>query len=283
MDWDAYTAWLEADPRHRDAFDAIALLDDDVMAQRARIAARLAPSPETRTRRWPWMVAASGAVAAALAVTIAPPRAAPDTVWQSGTAIRTIAFADGSRATLAPHSRLIARHADQAQLALTGDAYFDIPHRADRTLSIDAGGYRISDIGTRFEISTSGIATRVAVADGTLSVSAPSLARAVTLAKGHAFFARGDHVAVGAIGTDAVASWRHGTLVYDGAPLVLVAADIARYAGQDMTVDPAIADLRFSGTLTIGDGTKLAQTVATIAGLTARRDGDHVRLEPRRH
>src|SRR5512140_2150118 len=102
MDWHAYTAWLEADPRHRAAFDAVALLDDDIMAQRDRIADRLAQTPKPRTRRWPWIVATGGAVAAALAVTIALPRAAPDTVWQSDAAIRTIAFEDGSQAILAP-------------------------------------------------------------------------------------------------------------------------------------------------------------------------------------
>ena len=34
MDWAAFTAWLEADPRHRGAFDDIALIDRAVDSHR---------------------------------------------------------------------------------------------------------------------------------------------------------------------------------------------------------------------------------------------------------
>jgi transmembrane sensor len=30
-DWDGYTVWLEADPRHRLAFDQISIVDDAVV------------------------------------------------------------------------------------------------------------------------------------------------------------------------------------------------------------------------------------------------------------
>jgi transmembrane sensor len=287
MDWDGFAIWLEADPRHRAAFDRIALLDDDIVAQRATIVAHLvapAPAPAQREpRRWRWAVMAGGAVAAALAVVVALPRPAADIVWQTDATARTVTLVDGSSATIAPHSRLVAQHGDQTMLALNGTAYFDVPHRADRTLSITAGRYRISDIGTRFDIAVDGTATRIAVAEGQIAVAAAGLDTPVTLVQGRALLGQQGSVTLTSIAAESVGSWRGGQLVYADAPLALVASDITRYAGAETTVDPAIANLRFSGALKIGKGTQAADALATIIGLEARHAGAGVRLERRRH
>ncbi|QBM76614.1 iron dicitrate transport regulator FecR [Sphingomonas sp. AAP5] len=285
MDWDGFATWLEADPRHRAAFDRIALLDDDIVEQRATIVAHLAaPAPAQREpRRWRWAVVAGGAMAAALAVVVALPRPAADIAWQTGATARTIALVDGSSATLAPRSRLVAQHGDQTQLALNGTAYFDVPHRADRTLSITAGRYRISDIGTRFDIAVDGPTTRIAVAEGQIAVTAAGLDTPVTLVQGRALLGQQGSVTLTSIAAESVGSWRGGQLVYADAPLALVASDITRYAGAETTVDPAIANLRFSGALKIGKGTQAADALATIIGLEARHAGAGVRLERRRH
>ena len=49
MDWDGFTAWLEADPRHRQAFDAVALLDDRISTQRDAIGRELAATETPRS------------------------------------------------------------------------------------------------------------------------------------------------------------------------------------------------------------------------------------------
>ncbi|WP_010216434.1 FecR family protein [Sphingomonas sp. PAMC 26621] len=288
MDWDRFAVWLEADPRHRDAFDRIALLDDDIVAQRGAILARIdeprqVPFPVAgRPAGWRWAVAGGGALAAALALIVMIPRANPDVAWQSDTTGREINLSDGSRIALAPRSRLVAHHGDQTQLALTGAGYFEIPHRSGRTLSLSAGGYRISDIGTRFNVATDAAATRISVAEGKLAVTSSRLDAPITLDGGHAMVARGATISVSSVAADSIGSWQRGQLVYADAPLLLVATDISRYAGQETTVDPAIADLHFSGALKIGDGAKPAESLAAIVGVAARRDGVRTRLEPRR-
>lgn len=283
MDWDGFTAWLEADPRHRAAYDGIALLDDAIVQDRDEIAALLpsptpAPAPAPRWKRW---AAGGGAIAAGVALMLAWPHPAPDRQWQTAARIGTIALADGTRVTMAPHSRLTARGGRTADLALAGAAYFDVPHRAGRTLTIEAGGYRVSDIGTRFTVNADRAAFRIAVAEGSLAVTAPTLAAPVALAAGHGLVARDGMVEAIAVDPAAVASWRTGLLVYRDTPLALVAADIGRYAGAVVTVDPRLADRRFSGALTIGDGTTLARTVAAIMAVDLHRDGAGLRLRPR--
>ncbi len=280
MDWDGFTAWLEGDARHRAAFDAVALLGDRIAAQRPALAAAFAP-PRPATRRWVWAGVGS-TLAAALAVAAVIPREAADTVWASGPAPRTVALADGVTTTLAPRSRLTAIAGDAARLALSGEAYFDVRHQPGRTLSIRTDGYTVTDIGTRFTVAADRAATRVAVAEGQVSVAGSTLAAPVALAAGRAFTATAAGVRLSPVAAADVGSWRRGTLSYADAPLALVAADIARYSGRAVTVDPAIEGRRLTGTLSIGDGSGLADAVGAILDLDVRRDGDGVRLQPRR-
>lgn len=280
MDWDGFTDWLEADPRHRAALDALVVIDDAVTTRRDEIARQLpAPLAAPTRRRWPIVI--SGGLAAALALAIGWPAARPDRVWRATERAQTIALDGGIRAVLAPHSRLVAAGGDDTRLALAGAAYFDVPHRDGRTLAITAGAYTVRDIGTRFEIVADRHATKVAVAEGRLSVTADTLERPVALAAGKVMLASDDGVTLARQPAAAVASWRSGRLVYDAAPLALVAADIGRYAGRRVTLDPRIAGRRFSGVLIIGDGTGLGQDVATILGVSARDDGARLLLEPR--
>ena len=292
MDWDAFGLWLEADPRHRAAFDSIIFLDDDLAAQRDQIEALLSSAPIPAEPRRYWRVislAAGGAIAAALALVIALPHpGAVETklaTYSTGAAqTREVALNDGSRIILAPSSLMTIENQQQSQLTVTGSAYFDVPHRPGRDLSIQAGGLTIHDVGTRFAIDTSPDGARVAVAEGALQISSPRIEKSVNLAAGENFFESAS-LRLQQRGTqrpDAVASWRRGELVYNGAPLALVASDIARYAGKTVTVDPAIASRRFYGVLTIGDGTQLVGNVAAIMALDARPMGGGVRLEPAR-
>lgn len=281
MDWDGFTAWLEADARHRTAFDEVALLGDRIEAQRPALADAFAPPPRPATRRWVWAGVGS-ALAAALAVAAVIPREAADTVWASGAVPRTVALEGGVTATLAPRSRLTATAGDPARLALSGEAYFDVRHRPGRTLSIRTDGYTVTDIGTRFTIAADRGATRVAVAEGQVSVAGSTLAAPVALAAGRAFTATAAAVRLSPVAATDVGSWRRGTLSYADAPLALVAADIARYSGRAVAVDPAIEGRRLTGTLSIGDGSGLAEAVGAILDLDVRRDGGGVRLQPRR-
>jgi len=287
MDWEGFTAWLEADPRHREAFDAIALLDDEVTAQRVAIRDAVdgfarPVAIEAPERRWQWPALAAGLAAAIVAgVVLVPARQPADMVWQTEGATQTIALADDARVVLAPRSRLVALNGDARRLTLDGAAYFDVAHRPDRALTITAGGYQVRDIGTRFEISSAAAATRVAVAEGQVAVTRGD-AQPIALTAGRSLVARGTDIALSPIVADQVASWRGGTLVYAHMPLALVAEDVARYSGVGVTVDPRIADRPFSGALTVGEGAALTNALAAIPDVQLRRDPAGMHLEPRR-
>jgi transmembrane sensor len=283
-DWDGFTTWLEGDAANRNAYDTVALGDALVDEHRDTLIGLLdTPAP---TQWWRRPRFAAGALGGAIAATLAavmvaiPATQAPvgATTWQTGAGERrTIAFADGAEATLAPATRLSAQG---GTLTLDGTAFFTIRHDPSRPVTIAANGVTVSDVGTRFEMAADRNSVRVAVAEGEVAV-APKGRAAVPLAAGHRLLVAGSDVETGVGAPNDVASWRGGRLVYDRVPLALVAADIARYAGGRVTVDPRDGDRRFSGAMAIGDRVTMARSLAVLMGLDAKVDGDTVKLGDR--
>ena len=118
MDWEGFARWLEADSRHRAAFDELALIDADLESHAEGIAAHLSEDvPATAAtgrshgdrRRW-W---GAGAVAASVAAVIGLQFWPSDISAQSFTApageVRTVVLPDGVTAALSPGTTLSVR------------------------------------------------------------------------------------------------------------------------------------------------------------------------------
>lgn len=288
FDWDGFTAWLEADPRHSIAYDHVALTDaavrdhtkdPGVMWPGSDIGETVVVSAERRTR---WPLWAGGAIAAALVAMVAVPRfvePAPQ-VYATGAALRTLKLADGSTIVLAPRSRLEIAEQDQSRIRLAGGAWFDIRHDPARTLTIAVGNETISDIGTAFDVQNTPDGLRVAVTEGVLSVTSETLDRPLRLDAGRALALdrRSNTAQVRALAAGSAGEWRNGRLTYEQTPLPLVAGDLARYAGIGIAVDSSVADRRFSGTLIIGNGKEAARDLSQLMGLALVAGPDGYRL-----
>jgi transmembrane sensor len=289
MDWEGFTAWLEADPRHRSAYDEIALLDARLgdyakaLAREGDATAPIAANDKEPARWQRWAGWGGGAIVAGLALTIAFQPAvrqrlpAKDYEAPAG---KTVEVAlDGAKVTLAPESRLTVRG---QQLALEGTGYFDVRHQPGRTLTISAGDLRVTDIGTRFSIENEDGAVGVEVEEGRLSVASDRLQAPITLAAGHGV--RADRatgtVTMVKVNPRQVAGWRTGKLQFDQVPLALVARDISRYSGKRVTVDAAIAGQPFSGVIAIDDSDAPARSLAQILSLEVTTADGVTRLRP---
>ncbi len=286
MNWAAFTEWLEADPRHREAYDAIALLDARIDAARPILSRLLPDESEPIRRRIPRV--AWGAIATVLIAVIAigilrlQPGHAPETIVYRAPVgqSRDVRLANGSTATLAPGSVLRVAGSRDVPLTLDGNAFFDVRHDSAHPLVVQAGGYEIRDVGTRFEVSTSGGMLRVAVAEGRVAVRSPDVVGEVEIDAGKALTltGAGDVADVRPARAQSVGAWRKGSLVYDDVPLAMVAADIARSTGRPVTVAPALARRRFSGVIAPGDREAMTAALSALTGLKARTDGDAIRL-----
>jgi len=291
MDWDGFTAWLGADPRHRRAYDEIALADSLLVDHRDALReAPVAELPEEepdvlRPRRLTWMRWAGVAIAASLVALMVLPNFLPvsPTIYETAGASRRIALEDGSSVILAPHSRLSVEGKEQERMALSGGAWFDIVHDPDRPLAIAAGDVTISDIGTQFDVQNDVGRVRVEVAEGKVQVASAALAGPIRLdaGKGLLFDAKAGTASVSRVAHGDAGEWRMGRLTYDQAPLALVAADLGRYAGVSVTVPDSLSNRRFSGTLVIGDGKAAVRDLSQVMELQLRSDAGGYRLDAR--
>ncbi|MES3101688.1 FecR family protein [Sphingomonas faeni] len=298
MDWEAFGAWLDADPSHRRAYDSIALLDAEIGKAAPAIAAAmpanddmvaetLAPARPARPSRWRWAaLGTGGALAAGLAVLLAVPSA--DTAAQLYTTgrgeTRAVTLADGSRMQVDRGSRVSVSGGTSPVIEIAdGAASFAVRHDPSRLLMVRAGGYEIRDIGTRFDVVNARGRVAVTVAEGAVDVT-PIGGSSVDTTMLHA----GQSLNITpskqiaerrTVEPARVSDWADGRLDYDGAPLALVAADISRYADAPLMVDPSAANLRFSGVLTIGDGSRLVDQLRAVLPIRARRVGGVVYLD----
>ncbi|OCC25558.1 hypothetical protein MB02_02695 [Croceicoccus estronivorus] len=295
MDWDGFTQWLEADPRHRTAYDEVALagaLVDECRGSQVVVDTAEAEPRVVALRRSAgrvaggWQTWAGLAIAASLvAVMVVPQFLKSDpAIYQTGSATRQVALADGSSVLLAPHSRLTIEDDRQMRMALTGGAWFDIRHDPSRSLEIAAGDVRITDIGTKFDVQADKGQVRVEVGEGAVQVASQALAQPIRLTRGRGLLfdgSRGTALVSPVQDTD-IGEWRSGRLTFDSAPLTLVAADLARYAGVNVTLPDALRDRRFSGSLVVGDGEAALRDLSQLMDLELVRGPDGYRLEQRR-
>jgi len=182
-----------------------------------------------------------------------------------------------------PSSHLSIAGTQQNDMTLEGGALFDIRHDPDRALTINAGGQRISDIGTRFDVLALPGHVRVTVAEGRVAIGQTGNEGAIELpaGRGIAIDTAAHAARIRAIATQDVGSWRAGRLVYNDAPLSLVAADLSRYVGREIVASPDVTARRFSGVLASGDGAELVDELGEVMGLETRAEGNRLRLVAR--
>ena len=288
MDWSGFEAWLGADPRHRAAFDAIALLDADVDRHRETLRRLLAadgatlPAVERRSQRKAWVGGGAAVAAAAVLAVVAYRAPSPQTpaaaTYLAAAEPRDLRVGD-ARITLAPRSRITHPDGDPTRLALSGRAVFAVRHDPARTVVVRAEGYDIRDVGTRFEVVAGAGLVRVRVAEGEVAIVPASGGASIRVPAGSAAtgFADGRIVTAKA-SPSPPRETRQSPLVYDAMPLGLVVADIARETGRPLVADPGVAARPFSGVLAVGDAETTVRTLATLAGLEVRRQGDTIHL-----
>ena len=87
-------------------------------------------------------------------------------------------------------------------------------------------------------------------------------------------------LALGTIAPASVAGWKEGRLIYDGQTMAEIAADLTRWSGQPVRVDPQVAEKRFRGVLSLADGDDIVR-LAPLLEVDVRNTGQEWILAPR--
>jgi len=287
-DWDALTEWLEADPAHNVAYEqAFAAHDLAGVLDAAPAAEPVTARSVSRWRR-PGMIGgglAGTAAAAALVFALAVPSAplAEVAIATAPGEHRVIHLQDGTQIALNGGSRLILDKSNGRTARLEqGEAMFSVVHDETRPFTVDAGGARMLDLGTRFDVMRTARGSEVAVAEGAVLYD-PNGA-AVRLGPGK-MLRRSDAsqlVEVSQVDPANVGAWRTGHFVYRDTPLWRVAEDLARATGRPVTVDPSVANRAFTGAIVIPAGRAIfPEHLGAVLDVTVAQQGNGLYLKAR--
>lgn len=278
-DWDEFADWLAADSGHAEIYDMLASLDEDLGAlpPDAKPSVVIPNLERKRPSRRAWF---GGAIAAALVAAITLPNlplfADPNRIETAAGEHRTVTLTDGSKIEINGGS-VVTLDKERPRFARleSGEAMFHVVHREDDPFVVEAGTSRIVDLGTAFNVVRSGRQTSVAVSEGVVLYN-PGRDK-VRVEAGQAIEARDNGPApqVRDVEVANIGGWRSGLLVYSGTPLPIVAEDLKRTAGMNVSVAPGAADQSFRGALIIDkDRGRTIADLAALSGTRAEKRGD---------
>ncbi len=287
-DWAAFVDWLESDAEHALAYDRVAMQDrliPDVAFPQPREAAN---DDHPRSPRW-WHIAGGTAIAAALALWVVPiathPRDARTTIATRDGERRAIRFADGTQVAMNGGTTLRFDPGDTRNVTLDrGEVTLHVVHDSANPFTLRAGDHVIRDLGTVFNVVSSGDGLSVEVGEG--AVSFQPGAEDVHLAAGDALTVRGNGSAATIVRSKvvptAVGGWRNDTLSFAGSPISEVVASLKRAQGTDVRVAGALSQRPFTGMIHLtGTADRDVPHLADLIGATWRRDGRTWILEER--
>lgn len=279
-DWDRFADWLAEDPAHAEVYDALASLDRDLDALPPATKPSVVighESPHRPSRRL-WF---GGAIAAALVAVVAVPQldlfGTSDRIETAAGEHRSITLADGSMIEINGAS-VVELDRDRPRFArlASGEAMFHVVHREGDPFVVEAGAARVVDLGTAFNIVRRDRRTSVSVSEGVVLYN-PDRDK-VRVEAGQAIDAGDSDTTpptVRPIDVANVGGWRTGLLVYNDAPLTVVAEDLKRTAGIEVSIAPGAEGQSFRGALIVDkDRARTVADLAALSGTSAERRGD---------
>lgn len=280
-------AWLEADSRHRAAYDAVLAADNGLLrhaSDPAIMAMRHAALRTRSVRRAPPYAIAAGLAAAILATGVTglwqPARLAQLTSAFGGGESRTSNYVTsaGERATVTlDDGSVLALNTDSAAEVvfdrntrtvrlLKGQALFNVAHDPNRPFEVLADHRRVTAVGTSFDVLLLSGTLRVAMLDGVVRVESERPAPPETLSRGEIMTVRADGgVSVRKGDTARLAEWRDGVVYFENTPLEDAAAEMSRYAERPIVVAGRRArSLKVSGAFRTTDADGFAGTMTDL-------------------
>ena len=282
-DWDGFTAWLERDAGHGDAYDRAMLAAAEAaegLAAEAPDAANDDGHHAAARGNRRWFGAALAASVAALALFVLWP-GADGLVYQTAPGeSRTIALADGSSIALSGGSRLVLDDENPRFARLeSGQALFDVRHDDARPFRVEAGEATLVDAGTIFDVRLDADDMVVAVSEGVVLFN--PAAQNVRLDPGDQLTSeRGtDAFALAEVPLEQVGEWREGRLTFRQATLADVATELGRATGVAYRVAPGSEASPVTGSVLIAPLRENPRALAPLLGVAVRQTGDEWMIE----
>jgi transmembrane sensor len=318
-DVNEWLRWCDADPQNLVAFEAFqkdwrdldalkagAGRNDDLILSESQKKALLEQeadhlSTSTARRRWRWRRMVPVAVAASLALialtalffTRERPPSIPRQQVAAEQTNRAATLPDGSRVILSAQTSInVDFNGSKRNLQLSaGEAYFKVQHDRNHPFIVHAGEISVTAVGTAFDVRRESNRVTVTVEEGTVEISGSALASngLPTTWRAEAgyqltYSSSGRTAMIASVDTSSALQWRSGELAYVWEPLGAVIEDLNRYSERKIIIkDPAVAELRFTGTVftaAVTDWVKAVEQAYPVRADSAA-NGDIVLVERR--
>jgi len=306
----AFEAWLDADPRHRLAFERMAaiILDARKVADAPELIdlrtdalqAMRDASREKESRKLPWRRPILAAMAACLLLLLSGlvyqlwPRS---DVYATGIGERRVVMlADGSRVSLDANSRLEVEYDDDRRSLrlLSGRAKFDVAKDPRRPFTVTAARRQVVATGTAFSVELVTGEVRVVLYEGHVAVledgprdQPPQAVRIdrgrpadETLVPGKALVLDISRPHAVVEDTDPVRSlaWEGGQLVFTDERLDLAVQRVNRYSSRQLVVRGLAAAIPVSGSFNAGDTEGFVDAIQALYGLKSEQSSRQILL-----
>lgn len=275
----AFADWLAQAPENRAAYEAAERLMADASGA-------IMSDPELRdfnvARRSPArnvlaLLAVLGLGGGLFVLADGPMRLAADTIAGTGE-MPVLTLADGSVMQLNATAAVAYDFTPSRRVVrlLRGEAYFQVAKDSQRPFTVEAGGGRVTALGTAFNVRLGASATEVVVTEHAVSLTAPAAPAPSTVREeqGAVYDADGIVRTIAPVDASARLAWRRGQLVVDDAPLADVIAELQRhFSGRIVIGSAALSDRRVSGTLSVRDTNAALAFLTDALNLTVTRLG----------
>jgi transmembrane sensor len=194
-------------------------------------------------------------------------------------------LADNSILHLDTDSAVTIRYDKNERLVMltSGQADFEVAHKADRTFRVIAGSAEVVDLGTKFDVRLEHDSTVVTVVEGRVAVgTSPTLEKLGTnsnqsqatrfiqlSANQQIRVAEGEWPAMPVtVDPQRTTAWLRREIVFDHEPLEHVAAEYNRYTAKPIEIaTPALRNLQISGVFATDDPDAFIAFLRSLKGV----------------
>ena len=235
-----------------------------------------------------WALVASLLIIALGGLYLAQRWAGEQTLAATQQHMEIVTLADGSTVTLRPHSTLYqVSDGDNSQtLKLTGEAWFDVQQKRERTLRILAGNGRVEVTGTRFMVSKWNRRVQVYLESGSLTfelLKNHKVYESVALQPGQysGITREQDLIAPANQSIDAYNDWLNNQMIFESRSLEYIFAELQQHFAITIMAPAGVLNDTLSGRIFLEDAhSSLGEVQQVLPGRFEKTASDTYRYLP---
>lgn len=170
---------------------------------------------------------------------------------------RTIILADGTKLTANSRSKVTYPAefiGGNREIKVHGEVYLEVAHDADHPFVVNADGFNLKVLGTKFNISAyDRKRTNIVLLEGSIEVTTTKKQTVRMKPNQKMGIQDGSMTDISTVDVNDYVSWKDGLLQLRGEPLALILERLNDYYGSDYTCDAEHQNQRFYGKLVMQD------------------------------